>query len=142
MYLHVSTCPHAYLAHTYTHVGIHTHVRASYLLIILPSNHRIFVSPDPCSSSHHLGANATTGRCHAELVLPNSSRRTSTNRQYESFKKGWSDASSAHYRGNCISFGLNVPPLQVVPSFACSVARLSPFHVLSRHDTKSARSYK
>ena len=31
----------------------------------------------------------------------------------------------AHSRGHCSSFWPSVPPLQVAPSFACSVASLS-----------------
>ncbi len=33
----------------------------------------------------------------------------------------------AHTRGHCITFWPSVPPLQVAPSFACSVASLSRF---------------
>ena len=36
-------------------------------------------------------------------------------------------AHLAHTRGHCISFWLSVPPLQVAPSFACSVASLSRY---------------
>ena len=36
-------------------------------------------------------------------------------------------AHLAHSRGFCISFWPSVPPLQVAPSFACSVASLSRY---------------
>ena len=48
--------------------------------------------------------------------------------------KGWSGAPSVHSRGNCISFWLSIPPLQVVPSFACSVASLSHTQVISHQE--------
>ena len=41
----------------------------------------------------------------------------------------------AHSRGHCIAFWPSIPPLQVVPSSACSVASLSrfPSHYLPGH---------
>ena len=36
-------------------------------------------------------------------------------------------AHLVHSRGHCISFWLSVPPLQVAPRFACSVASLSRY---------------
>ena len=45
---------------------------------------------------------------------------------YASKKKG-GVAHLAHSRGHCITFWPSVPPLQVAPSFACSVASLSRF---------------
>ena len=36
-------------------------------------------------------------------------------------------AHLVHSRGYCISFWLSVPPLQVAPRFACSVASLSRY---------------
>ena len=49
-------------------------------------------------------------------------------------EKGWSGAPSVRSRGNCISFWPSIPPLQVVPSFACSVASLSHTQVISHQE--------
>ena len=61
-------------------------------------------------------------------------RRAQRRTAFSKRKNGWSGVSSVHHRGNCISFWLSVPPLQVVPSFACSVASLSLTQVISHQE--------
>ena len=48
--------------------------------------------------------------------------------------KGWSRAPPLRSRGNCISFWSCIPPLQGVPSLACSVASLSNTQVIGHQE--------